>query len=277
MGNIANIADDGTRCARCSASVRSICGLSETAIHADIARISGRRFVAAGRTILANGGEASLVGTLLRGVLKITKTLPNGRERIVSLLFPGDFFGQLFLPLMDFAVETATDVEICVADRLAYEGVIARHPGLEHALLVATASALALARERSLLLSCQTTLERVATYLLVMVARRDRLLTEMNLQSHKNVAAFAISRADLASYLGTTFETISRHTHYLMDKGVLLILDSSHFEVIDMDRLRSIAGVSSDDLRLFMPAPIDQAPARERGASVMSFPSHVAK
>tara|TARA_R110002020_G_scaffold32448_4_gene99834 strand:+ start:5109 stop:5855 length:747 start_codon:yes stop_codon:yes gene_type:complete len=225
------------------------------ASHADIARISGRHFIGAGQTILANGGDASLVGTVLAGVLKVSKTLPNGRERIVSLIYPGGFFGQLFAPVMDFAVEAATDAEICAADRTAYEGLLARHPKLEHALLVTTANQLALARERALLLSCQNSLERVATYLLVMASRRDHLLTGMEVAPQKAVAALMITRADLASYLGTTFETISRHLHYLADKNVILIIDSGHFEIIDPERLQSIAGVSNDDLRLFLPAP----------------------
>ena len=230
-----------------------------------------------GQTILANGGEASVVGTVLRGVLKVSRTLPDGRERIVSLLYPGDFFGQLYVPSVDFSVEAATDAQICVADRLSYEGVMARHPDLAHAMLVVTTSALALARERSLLLSCQTTLERVATYLLVMVERRDRMLAEMKLRPHKTIAAFAVSRTDVASYLGTTFETISRHVHYLEAQGVIAIIDSSHFEVLDRDGLQTIAGVSADDLRLFLPPRGDTPPVRERGASILPFPGHVAE
>jgi CRP/FNR family transcriptional regulator len=255
MGDIANISDAATRCTRCSVTTRSLCGLSDLASQTDIARISGRRFVGAGQTILANGGDAGLVGTVLAGVLKVSKTLPNGRERIVSLIYPGDFFGQLFDPVMDFAVEAATDAEICSADRTAYEGLLARHPKLEHALLLVTANHLALARERALLLSCQNSLERVATYLLVMAGRRDHLLSEMEVSPLKSVAALMITRADLASYLGTTFETISRHLHYLADKQVIAIIDSGHFEIIDPDRLQSIAGVSNDDLRLFLSTP----------------------
>jgi CRP/FNR family transcriptional regulator len=121
MGNLASIVNEQSRCGRCRASVRSICGFSAPVIHADIARISGRRFVAEGQTVLAAGGTAGLVGTVLAGVLKVSKTLPNGRERIVSLLYPGDFLGQLCFPAMNFAFEAATDVEICVSDRLAYE------------------------------------------------------------------------------------------------------------------------------------------------------------
>ena len=277
MGQIEDIANEANRCTRCSASVTSVCGLSDLVTHADIAAVSGRRFVAAGQTTLASGGEAAVVGTVLGGILKVSKTLPDGRERIVSLLYPGDFFGQLFTASMDFAVEAATDVEICAANRLAYESVIGRHPKLEHAILLATSKALAVAREISLLLSCQTTLERVATYLLVTVGRRDHLLSGIRLPTRNSVATLGISRSDVASYLGTTIETISRHLHYLGHKGVILILDNNHFEVLDADRLQSIAGVSDNDLGLFMPAPVAGIGKDRHARTATVLPLHLTK
>lgn len=254
MGNMAGIPEASARCARCSASLCTLCERAEPAAHTELIRISGRRFVDAGGTILASGGEASLVGTVLAGILKVSKTLLNGREQIVSLVYPGEFFGQLFRPTMDFAVEAATDVELCVADREAYESVVRRHPALKQAVLQSMVNDLAIARESLLLLGCLTTLERVATYLLIMLERRENLLTDMAMRSQKRVAATHIRRSDLASYLSTTFETISRHLHHLAAKGVIRIIDSNHFEVLDPDRLRTIAGVSQADLAIFNPS-----------------------
>lgn len=253
MQTLGRIADQATRCAHCSLS-GTLCGLAGIASRAEIAAISGQRFVEAGQTIIANGGEATNVGTVLAGVLKVTRTLPDGRERVVSLLYPGDFFGQVFISSADFAIEAATEAEICVADRLTFEGVVARHPALARSLLLTVTNALAQAREQALLLSCQTTLERVATYLLVMMERRERRMAELDVRSLKATAAFMVSRSDVASYLGTTFETISRHIHYLADRGVISIIDNSHFEVIERDELQLIAGVSNEDIRLFFPA-----------------------
>lgn len=214
---------------------------------------------------------------MLAGILKVSKTLPDGRERILTLLYPGDFFGQLFTASMDFAVEAATDVEICVADRLRYESVIRRHPNLEHAILQSTSRALTVARESALLLSCLNSLERVATYLLVTMGRRDHLLQGTKLLTSHSVATLGISRADVASYLGTTIETISRHLHYLEDKGVILILDSSHFEVLDTDRLQTIAGVSEDDLRLFIPVALAKPTESRNLQTAVVLPLHLTK
>ncbi|MHB1110457.1 MAG: helix-turn-helix domain-containing protein, partial [Devosia sp.] len=205
----------------------------------------------AGETILAEHGEASVVGNVIAGVMRMTKTLPDGRQQIVGLVYPGEFFGRPYSETTEFAHEAATDIEICVIDRHAFESVLARHPELEHALLLTTLSELAFARERLLLLGCQNTLERVASYLLVMLERRRQLLSGAALESHKLVAVSAISRRDLAGYLGTTIETISRHVHYLSRRGVIRIINASHFEVLDRDELLALSGLAQDDLKLF--------------------------
>ena len=94
------------------------------------------------------------------------------------------------------------------------------------------------------------------------------MLTEIKLRPQKTIAAFAITRTDLASYLGTTFETISRQIHYLEDHGVIHIMDSNHFEIVDRGMLQTIAGVSNEDLRLFMPTSVERPPPRDHRASV---------
>jgi CRP/FNR family transcriptional regulator len=270
MQTLGRIADQAMLCTRCKSLSGTLCGLSDSAGRAEIAAISGQRLVTMGQTIMANGGDAKLVGTVLAGVLKVSRTLPDGRERIVALLYPGDFFGQVFTASANFAIEAATDAEICVADRLAFEGVFARHPELARGMLLATTGALSQAREQSLLLSCQTTLERIATYLLVMLERRERMLAELRVRPLKDVAAFTVSRSDVASYLGTTFETISRHVHYLDGRGTISIVDSNHFEIVDRDELLAIAGVSDEDVRMFFP-PRGEVRASRPSREVMPF------
>lgn len=125
-----------------------------------------------------------------------------------------------------------------------FDNVLRRHPDLEHALLLNLFADLALVQERMLLLG-QFTLERLAAYLLLILERNQRRLTRVGLTSKELIARSQISRRDLASYLGTTIETISRHIHTLSRIGVIRIIDSSHFEVLDRHRLVELSGLSS--------------------------------
>ena len=225
----------------------------------ELRRLCRARTASADATILAENGPSSLVGTVLAGVLRIAKTMADGRQQVLGLIYPGEFFGRPFASNTEFAFEAATDVRLSVIERRAFEAAIRRSPELAHQLLLATLSDLAVSRERSVLLGCQNTLERVATYLLVMLERREQLLADVALKGHRRVAVSAISRRDLASYLSTTIETISRHVHYLSRKGVIRIIDSSHFEVLDYDVLLELSGLASEDLDLFRRARGAQA------------------
>lgn len=217
----------------------------------DLHRLSRPRRVAAGETIMPENGPSRIVGTVLAGILRITKTLSDGRQQVIGLVYPGEFFGRPFAALTEFAFEAATDAELGVIERRAFEAVLLRQPELVHELLLTTLSDLAVSRERAVLLGCQSTIERVATYLLVMLERREQLLADLALDGHRLVAASAIGRRDLASYLSTTIETISRHLHTLSRRGIIRIIDSSHFEVLDARALLEVSGLSAEDLNLF--------------------------
>ncbi|MBK8085446.1 MAG: Crp/Fnr family transcriptional regulator [Devosia sp.] len=242
---------EGVQCEHCAVRSRALCASAGHEGQRELRRWSRIRRVAADETVLPEHGESGFVGTVVAGALRQVKTMPDGREQVVGLVFPGEFFGRPFRARTDFGYEAAIDSEICVTERLAFEAVLRRHPEVEHQLLLQTMNELAAARERSLLLGSLDTLERVATYLLVMSARREQMLSRIGQDPRLEVAASLISRRDLASYLGTTIETISRHVHHLSRGGVIRIIDSSHFEVLDHQRLLAISGVTHDDLRLF--------------------------
>lgn len=239
------------RCQRCAVHDRAICAVVHLAGLNELSRVSRTRIVRADETILPENGDSSIVGNLVAGVIRLTKTAPDGRQQVVGLIYPGEFFGRPYADTTEFAYEAATDVELCVIERHAFERVVTHNPALEHELLLTTLSELAFARERAMLIGCHSTLERVATYLLAMLERREQILGHLATTSHKRIAVSAVSRRDLASYLSTTIETISRHIHYLSRTGVIRILDSSHFEVLDYPALLALSGLAQDELRLF--------------------------
>ena len=77
----------------------------------------------------------------------------------------------------------------------------------------------------------------------------------MSVELHKRVSVSVLTRRDMASYLGTTIETISRHVHYLAAQGVIRIIDASHFEVLNHIRLMSISGLTGSDLAVLSGRP----------------------
>jgi CRP/FNR family transcriptional regulator len=235
-------------CELCALRERPLCMAQNTGRWpAAVSRIS----VPVGAVVAYQGDDAKTIGTVVAGILKLVKTLPDGRQQIVGFVHPGELFGRPHAEQSDCAIEAATDVALCVSDRHAYERAMAIRPELEHQVLLLTLADLAEARTRELILGCQTTQERIASFLLITLRRRLRVIGGLASPGQVPVVALKISRKDLASYLSTSIETISRTLHQFADKRIIGLLDHEHFAIRDVDGLKQLCGLAAEDLDIF--------------------------
>ncbi len=58
-----------------------------------LARMAHRRKIPAGQTIVSDGEPVDFFANIVSGAVKLIKTLPDGRQQIVGLLFAPDFLG----------------------------------------------------------------------------------------------------------------------------------------------------------------------------------------
>ncbi|HUV32049.1 MAG TPA: Crp/Fnr family transcriptional regulator [Devosiaceae bacterium] len=236
------------KCERCPLHNLGVCGAATPEALNELDHISRFRDYAAGETILSEGEDARIVGNVVSGVVKISKILPDGRQQIVGLLMAADFFGRAYAKISPFLFEAATDVTLCRMDQRAFEAVVARHRELEHALLVSTLDELDASRDWMLMLGAQTTLERFASYLVILLTRLSAQGCRLDGAAAHNVVELPVGRRDLAAYLGTTVETISRNVQELARRGVIGIVTSSRFEVLDEPALFELSGRDETDL-----------------------------
>jgi CRP/FNR family transcriptional regulator len=66
-----------------------------------------------GHEMLSAGEEIHRYSNILRGVVKLSKLLADGRQQIVGLQFAPDFMGRLFREHSDVIADAATDVTVC--------------------------------------------------------------------------------------------------------------------------------------------------------------------
>ena len=85
-----------SKCDRCAIRDLSICGDANDTVKAALGRISHFHNYAEGETIVAEGDDVGVVGNVISGVLKLVKTLPDGRQHIVGLIHPAGMFGKVF-------------------------------------------------------------------------------------------------------------------------------------------------------------------------------------
>lgn len=197
----------------------------------------GRVRVASPRAVLvAEGQDPDEVGFVLSGTLATSKLLPDGRTHIFGLLVPTDMYGRVYHGPPRHRVEALSDARLLAFRRADFEDLLMREPDAERFLLVHAQEELDSAREWAALRNGSKVVNRVASFL-VMLATRGKAGRSGPLRVKLHLA-----RADLASYLGTRPETLSRAFHELADRGLIRILDPYLFQIEDLPTLLEMSG-----------------------------------
>lgn len=217
-------------------------GMMTPSTRDQISKISQIKTIPLGRTLIEDGEEADHVGYVLDGMLSMTKILQDGRKHIIGLLVPTDMYGRLFDGASSYQVETLTETQIFCLDRVPFERILKDSPEIERMFLVNVLDELDAAREWILLLGARKVIERVASFLLILIRRRSRIIGAARLEEHPIAVHIPIRRIDLAHYLGTRPESLSRALHELAAMGVITIHDPTHLEVNDLSALIDAAG-----------------------------------
>jgi len=231
-----------TRCSACAIRHRAICdALSPNEIEA-LNRLSRKRTIPAGQTILGEGEARTIFANIVSGVVKLTKTLDDGRQHIIGLLFSSDFLGRAFRQDNPYFAEAATDVELCVFPTAGFERLLKEHPGLEHRLFQFTLTELDACQEWMLLLARKKAEERVASFLL-MIAKRVPHLGGCTASQNENEVRFVLplSRTEISDCLGLTIETVSRQITRLKTKGIIELVNYREIIIPDIRRLQQAA------------------------------------
>ena len=235
-----NLPDIFQRCSHCPVRDLAVCGAMTGEQIAQLTKIAHRRVIPAGRTIISDQEPVSFFANIISGTVKLTKTTADGRQQIVGLLFPPDFLGRAFSRHNLYFAEAATDVEICVFPNDRFEALVADYPELQHRLFAKTLDELDAAREWMLLLGRKTAEEKVASILLILAERAQRMQHPVDAAT----VSFEIplTRADLADHLGLTIETVSRQMTRLRTMHVITTVNSRLITINDMRRLAVLAG-----------------------------------
>jgi CRP/FNR family transcriptional regulator len=160
---------------------------------------------------------------ILAGVIKLTKSLPDGRHQIVALLFPSDFLGRPFGAGGQGTAETATDVELCCFNQCTFEQLLREEPALKQLFLERTLDDVEVARDWMLLLGQKRARERVAAFILLMLRRMRGADCASCAGVQEQQFDLPLSTTEIGDFLGLRMETVSRQLKLLRDAGVIEI------------------------------------------------------
>ena len=225
------------RCMSCEVRHKGICG----ALSADelLALSAHTRLVnhESGDELAGEKMPAESYATVIRGVVKLTKTLEDGRQQIVGLQFAPDLLGRLNANENAVSVEAASDVNVCRIPKAALERLVKGNPALAERLMSQTLRELDEARDWMVTLGRKTAAEKVASFLLLIATHLDPEAV-----GEKRKFDLPLSRADIADFLGLTIETVSRQMSKLKADGVISIVANRHIEVPKVSRLKACCG-----------------------------------
>lgn len=185
---------------------------------------------AADEEIFAQEEEADLFYQVIRGTVRTTRLLSDGRRQIVDFYYPGDLFGFEPGPCHHLSAEAIDDCEILVVRRSAVRQVGANDGRFERQLWIATSKALSRSQQHLLLLGRKAAAEKVAGFL-IEVANRSR----------SECAELTMGRQDMADYLGLTIETVSRMITHLQAEGLVRFETCRRFSIRNRTALARLA------------------------------------
>jgi CRP-like cAMP-binding protein len=153
------------------------------------------------------------------GQVKVTMISPEGKEIILSLLGPGDFFGEM--ALLDNEPRSATIIateplEIVTIWRSDFLHILSENFSITQKVLAELSKRLRNASNRIESLATMDVYGRLARFFLDTARERGKVL------DNGYVAVTRPTHQAIANMIGTSRETVSRLIHDLMKQNLLL-------------------------------------------------------
>lgn len=229
-------------CATCPVRDRAACAALSEDERTALAEAGRTRNLARGETLFFAGDEETACATLVKGALKVTSTNQDGEERILALVHPAGFVGELFQPFAQYDVVALTETQLCTFSRVDMERAVSRYPVLAQALLRRSQEDLHATRQLLELTGKHGASEKVGG--LIMALAQAASDSPCHPARHFELP---LTRGEMANMLGLTIETISRQLSKLEKTGAIKRKGARGIDLIDPARLQASSwGAGSD-------------------------------
>ena len=225
-------------CRSCEARHQGMCGVLKPDELVELARHTHKVRHQLGDELIADSTAIHSYANVMRGVVKLSKVLEDGRQQLVGLQFAPDFLGRLFGRESVLTAEAASTVDLCVIPRPALEQMIEKTPALEHRLMQQTLRELDEARDWMVTLGRKTAQEKVASFLYLIAQHADPASEAVEGITFE----LPLTRSDIADFLGLTIETVSRQLTRLRQLGAISIINNRTVDIPDIDALQALCG-----------------------------------
>ncbi|CAD7034161.1 Crp/Fnr family transcriptional regulator [Pseudorhizobium endolithicum] len=192
--------------------------------------------LSAGKILFLEGDAATSVFEVLEGSLRIFRILGDGRRVITGFLNAGDILGLSFRSHYIYTAEAITPVTVRRLSRKVFEAEVANSAELRPVVFNQMSDEMAAAQDQMVLLSTKNAEERLCSFLL------KELQRALKAGAVQPLVHLAMTRLDIADYLGLTIETVSRTMTKLSSKGVISTSGRHSVKVLKRGLLAQLAG-----------------------------------
>ncbi|WP_246147578.1 Crp/Fnr family transcriptional regulator [Secundilactobacillus folii] len=199
---------------------------------AAVADLVQERHVAKGEFVFLAGDRANSLIILARGQVKVSQSSPSGREQMIRLLKTGDFDGESVLfedSERQTSAEALTDTQICMITRADFQQLINDSPAVAVNMLNTLGKRVSQLEAQAAATLTTSVGERLANY-----------LVETSSELEKQDFDLPLQKKDLAAYLGTSPETISRKLKQFSTDGLITQKGRNHITLCNVDGLMMV-------------------------------------
>lgn len=182
-----------------------------------------------GEILYHPGDPSDALYIVNRGKIKIYRLSESGKEQMIRMLHPGDFTGELALfqqSVHEAYAEAIVDTEICQIRRDDLQRLLLTYPTISLKILKEFANRLEGSEKQTTRFATEKVETRIALF-----------LAEYADDQAKTVVTLPMSKKDLASYLGTTPETLSRKLTEFEEQGLIEQKGQRKIKINDLDAL----------------------------------------
>ena len=185
-----------------------------------LAKLSSRRRYPKDTVVFFENEEGDSFFMILAGRIKVTILGDDGREVILSMLGPGDFFGEM--ALLDNEPRSATaiaveETELLSLSRTDFQSVLTDNRSITTALIKILTARLRRANHQISTLALLDVYGRVARVIVDMAREEGRRLRD------GRIAFRRATHQEIANRIGTTRETVTRMLKDLERQGLIHI------------------------------------------------------
>jgi CRP/FNR family transcriptional regulator len=201
----------------------------------DMSGDSDRYALPAKGVIFREGDPATRAFSLLEGMVKLSRLLPDGRQQVVGFRFEGDLLGYSAGKTYSFDAELLTPGQFCRIERSRLDALLRRYPALERRVLDMCLGELAATQEHLVTVARRSAEARVAAFLLGLVeahTRRGRVAGDLPMP---------MTRSDIGDFLGLTLETVSRAFTAFKRHGWIAEPGGQRLRVLDLSAIEHLS------------------------------------